>query len=135
MTCLEASEVSRFVPQTRFFTGLAGWLALAQSLPSRPKSWLDGDVRLPAGRALTLQARQAGVLRIMQGRVWITFSHADQDLRVRAGDHFCSAGERLPLSAGDTVVMEPWGKKERRDAPARFLWEPATMVRVLAQTR
>lgn len=130
MTCLEASQVashvSRFAPQRRFFTSLAGWPSLAQSALKRLSGRLDGDGLLPPGRALTLQVRQAGVLRIMQGRVWITFSHADQDLRIQAGDHFCSAGDSLRLSAGNAVVMESWG--EGRDLPARFCWAPAALV-------
>lgn len=122
MTCLEASDVSRFAPPTRFSPGLSGWFARKLSLLDKPKSRLDAARRLPAGHALTLRARQAGVLRIVQGRVWITFSHADQDLRVRAGDHFFSAGQSLPLSAGDAVVMEPWGAGGEGDATARFCW-------------
>lgn len=95
------------------------------SLNRRPAS----DCTLQAGQAFTLQARQAGVLRIVQGRVWMTFSHADRDLRVPAGDHFLGHGESLRLPAGQAVVMEPWG--EGGEALASFSWEPATATRAM----
>ena len=97
----------------------------ASSLNSRPAS----DCTLQAGQALTLQARQTGVLRILQGRVWITFSHADRDHRVPAGDHFLGHGESLQLSAGQAVVMESWG--EGGETLAHFSWEPATATRAM----
>ena len=103
----------------------AGFSSQVSSLNSRPAS----DCTLQAGQALTLQARQAGVLHIMQGRVWITFSHADRDHRVPAGDHFLGAGESLRLSAGQAVVMEPWG--EGGETLAYFSWEPATATRAM----
>jgi hypothetical protein len=63
---------------------------------------------LPAGQAITVQAREPGVLHVGQGRLWLTFSHAGCDHRVPAGDYFLGFGESLRLSAGQTVVMEPW---------------------------
>ena len=118
------------VAKSRFFAGQAGWPALAQSALLPLKSWA-GESLLPAGRALTVRARQAGVLRITQGRVWITFSHADKDLRVPAGDYFCSAGESLALAAGQAVVMESWSAGEGGGAAA-FSWEPAAFARPVA---
>ncbi len=87
---------------------------------------LPGCWKLGAGRVLTLHARQAGVLRIAHGRAWVTFNKAD-DLRVRAGDHFLSRGESLPLSAGDAVVMESFGVGHA--SSAYFNWEPAAATR------
>ena len=79
---------------------------------------------LPAGRALTVRARRAGVLCIVQGRVWLTFSHAERSLKVRAGDHFLGAGQSLALARGDAVVLEPWcpGQGSGEQAPASFEW-------------
>ena len=83
---------------------------------------LPGCWKLGADRALTLHARQAGVLRIAHGRVWVTFNNAGRDLRVRAGDHFLSRGESLTLSPGETVVMESFGMGHA--SSAYFNWEP-----------
>ena len=66
---------------------------------------LAGFWKLGAGRALTLRASQAGVLRIAHGRVWATFDSASQDIQVRAGDHFLGRGESLALRAGESLVI------------------------------
>lgn len=84
---------------------------------------LSGCWKLAAGRALTVHASQAGVLRIAHGRVWVTFNNAGQDLRVRAGDHFLSRGESLSLSSGEAVLMESYGVGHA--SSAYFSWEPA----------
>ena len=120
MTCLQASQVSRLAPPRTLFSSLAGW-ALSARNPLKRR--LAGDCLLPAGQALTVRVRRAGVLRIVQGRVWVTFSHARHDLRVPAGDYFCSAGESLPLAAGNAVVIEPWAVGG--ESAACWRWEPA----------
>ncbi len=79
--------------------------------------------RLGAGRAATLRVREPGVLRIKRGRVWATFENAQQDVRVRAGDHFLARGESLDLLPGQTVVIESLGSKP--SAAALFSWDPA----------
>ena len=84
---------------------------------------------LPAGQALTLRARQAGQLRVVRGRLWLTFSDAARDRRVRAGDHFLLPGQSLALAVGDTVVLEPWAVGQR--APARWRWEPAPVASLM----
>ncbi len=90
---------------------------------------LAGCWKLGAGRALTVHASQAGVLRIAHGRVWVTFNNAGNDLRVRAGDHFLSRGDSLLLSAGAAVVMESYGVGHA--ASAYFSWEPAAAAGAL----
>ena len=100
---------------------------------------------LPAGQAMTVQAREPGVLRVGQGLLWVTFSHAERDLRVPAGDHFLGFGETLRLSAGQTVVMESWpegaedaeGAKFEKGAetPACVSWEADTPRRALSGLR
>lgn len=90
---------------------------------------LPGCWKLGAGRALTLHARQAGVLRIAHGRVWVTFNNAD-DLRVRAGDYFLSRGESLSLLPGESLVMESFSIGYTPSA--YFSWEPAQAARTEA---
>jgi Protein of unknown function (DUF2917) len=87
-----------------------------------------GYLRLVPGRAVTLQASQPGVLRIAQGRVWVTFSNAAQDGRVRAGDYFVDRGQSLPLLAGHKVVLEAFDANNQ--ASAFFTWEPVAPPRV-----
>jgi len=85
---------------------------------------LAGFWKLGAGRALTLRASQAGVLRIAHGRVWATFDSASQDIQVRAGDHFLGRGESLSLRAGESLVMESFSAGHA--ASVYFSWEPAS---------
>jgi len=91
---------------------------------------------LPAGQAVTVQARESGVLRVGQGRLWVTFSHADRDHRVPAGDHFLEFGETLRLSAGQTVVMESWTEAapcaKGAATPARVSWQADAPLNLLA---
>lgn len=84
---------------------------------------LAGVWKLGAGRALRVHAGQSGVLRIAHGRVWATFDDAGNDDRSRAGDHFLSRGESLPLQPGQTLVMESFGVGHA--SSAYFSWEPA----------
>ncbi|NMM11651.1 MAG: DUF2917 domain-containing protein [Polaromonas sp.] len=77
---------------------------------------------LGPGLASTMKTHRAGVLRVSQGRLWLTFTHARHDLGVRAGDYFLNCGESLALGAGEVVVMESYGL---RHAPAVALaWAP-----------
>lgn len=72
-------------------------------------SGTDRSLRL-AG-ALALQARTGGWLQVQCGQVWIT----------RSGDgldHVLSAGQRLRLSRGERVVVEPW----QAGQAARLAW-------------
>ena len=92
---------------------------------------LAGFWKLGAGRALTLHAAQAGVLRIAHGRVWATFDSASQDAQVRAGDHFLSRGESLTLKAGESLVMESFSLGHA--ASAYFSWEPSAACAPVTQ--
>ncbi|MET0310843.1 MAG: DUF2917 domain-containing protein [Burkholderiaceae bacterium] len=88
---------------------------------SRPASQaLPGTWKLGAGRAVTLQPREGGLVRIAHGRVWVTFDGPHDSLR---GDLFLCAGEGLAVEAGQRAVMESFGSAH--DAPAYFTWEPA----------
>jgi hypothetical protein len=86
----------------------------SQTAPALPGTW-----KLGAGRAVTLQPREDGFVRIAHGRVWATFDgpHANNQ-----GDHFLCAGELLAVRAGQRAVIESYGTAS--DAPAYFAWEP-----------
>ena len=87
-----------------------------------PRTAFSG--KLDTGKALTLRAKQRSVLRITQGRVWATLSHADADSRVLAGDHFLSQGQRLTLLPGQELVMESFeSSASSHPATAYFSWE------------
>lgn len=86
----------------------------------------SGYLKLAAGRAVTVKAGQAGVLRMAQGRVWVTFCDAAHDSKVRAGDYFVDRGEGLPLLPGQSVVMEAFDGGNQ--ASAFFTWEPLAPV-------
>ena len=120
MPCLQASLISQpFLPKPFPFS-LAGDACAAPSALTVHYMVSACAGVLPARQAFTLQARQAGVLRIVQGRVWITFSDAASNPGAMGGDHFCSAGEGVPLAAGAVVVMEAWDATE--GALTRFSW-------------
>jgi hypothetical protein len=91
---------------------------------------------LPAGQAMTVQARESGVLRMAGGRLWVTFSPAASDERAPAGDHFLGFGESLRLSAGQTVVMEPLPEAAPGAAmSACFSWQADAPRHFLASLR
>lgn len=85
-----------------------------------PLAALTGSWKLPAGRALSLRPAAAGELLIARGRAWVTCSgpHAPGE-----GDLFLEAGDRLPVAAGDQLVIEPWGRATQ-DA-LWFSWVPS----------
>ena len=88
---------------------------------------------VPAGQAMTVRVHESGVLRIQQGRLWLTFSPAngngngDNDCCPPAGGYFLECGDGLPLAAGQIVVIEMWAKaapsEQSAAAPARVSWE------------
>jgi hypothetical protein len=98
-----------------------------------PAPTLSGYCKLEAGRALTLHARQAGVLRITRGRVWLTFDITEKNAGARTGDHFLSRGESLQLAAGEAVVMESYGLGHVPSA--YYSWEEAAASHPVALSR
>jgi len=70
-----------------------------------PPAVRRGAWQLAAGQATSLRARRPSVLRVRQGRLWITrdatAAHASEDLVL-------GPGEALPVAAGQRIVMEPW---------------------------
>lgn len=91
-----------------------------QAFPGTDK--VAGCWKLAEGRALTLRARSAGVLRIAHGAVWITFDNAQRDDGVRGGDHFLGAGDVLHLLPGQKLVMESWTAEVH--SSSYFSWDP-----------
>ena len=78
------------------------------SLPNQaavPPAVRRGAWQLAAGQAMSLTARGASVLRVRQGRIWIT---CDATARHGSEDLVLAPGETLAVSAGQRVVMEPW---------------------------
>jgi len=111
----------------RYFTSLLN--SVLQSFNSCAMGHDLSDCRrhdsIPAGQALSLRVRRAGVLRSTSARLWLTFSSAADDASVRGGDHSLEPGEGLALAAGQAVVLEPWSAGEA----ASFAWEPAAGLR------
>ena len=71
-------------------------------------SALPGTWKLAAGRAITLQPREAGILRVAHGQLWATFDGPHRGPLNDLGDHVIGAGEQLRLRAGQRLVVEAW---------------------------
>lgn len=84
-----------------------------------PASALPGTWKLAAGRAITLQPRVAGVLRVAHGQMWATYDGPHAGPLNDLGDRVIGAGEELPLGPGQRLVIEAWD----RSSPAYFSWE------------
>ena len=100
---------------------------------------------------MTVRVHESGVLRIQQGRLWLTFSPAngnvngngngngDNDRCPPAGGYFLECGDGLPLAAGQIVVIEMWAKaapsEQSAAAPARVSWEADAPRRSLVGLR
>ncbi len=83
--------------------------------PALPGTW-----KLAAGRAITLEPREAGVLRVAHGRLWATYDGPHRGALNDQGDRIVGVGERLSLRAGQRLVVEAWSDR----APAYFSWDP-----------
>ena len=81
---------------------------------------LGGAWKLAGGRAMTLQPREAGVLRVARGGLWATGPGPHPGPLNDQGDRFLQAGEQLQLRRGQRVVIEAWN----RLGPAYFTWDP-----------
>ena len=79
------------------------------SLPVRPATvpaaTRRGAWQIDAGQAISLKASSNSIMRIRQGRVWVTLdanrAHASEDIVL-------APGESLRVAAGERIVMEPW---------------------------
>jgi len=87
---------------------------------------LPGFWKLAPERAVTLNPTEAGVLRIVQGRVWATLSGPHHGPAHDWGDLVLRSGQQLRLIPGQRVVVEPFG--DAVNEPAYFSWEPSTAL-------
>src|SRR6478609_1398259 len=79
-----------------------------------------GAWKLAKGKAMTLQPREPGLLRVARGGLWATADGPHRGALNNLGDRFLQAGEQLQLRRGQRLVIEPWD----RLGPAYFTWDP-----------
>ncbi|HXD42698.1 MAG TPA: DUF2917 domain-containing protein [Ramlibacter sp.] len=96
------------------------------AIPALPGTW-----KLPAGRAITFQPREAGVLRVARGRLWATFDGPHAGPPNDLGDHVVGAGAQLRLLPGQRVVVEAWDSQ----AATWFSWDPLPAAARIAPPR
>lgn len=101
---------------------------LSQTQQSLSAVALPGTWKLAAGRAITFQPREAGILRVAHGQMWATFDGPHGGSLNDLGDHVLGAGGELRVRAGQRLVVEAWDGQ----APAYFSWDPLP-VRVRAR--
>jgi hypothetical protein len=94
--------------------------------PALPGTW-----KLAAGRAITLEPRDAGVLKVAHGRLWVTFEGPHHGRLNESGDHIMAVGEQMRLQPGQRVVLEPWNDH----CPAYFSWDPVRVAQTARRTR
>lgn len=61
---------------------------------------------LAAGQVLSLRPRDAGVLRIREGRAWVTLGERPSGHGPDAGDYFLLVGDQLAVASGRHLVLE-----------------------------
>lgn len=83
---------------------------------------VPGFWKLTPGRALSLQPRQPGMLRVAQGQVWVTLDAEHQGAGNELGDYFLQAGQQLAVGPGQHLVLEPLERADQQEA--FFEWEP-----------
>ncbi len=93
----------------------------SHSLDTVPGFW-----KLAPGRALSLQPRQSGWLRVAQGQVWVTRDALHQGAGNELGDYFLHAGEKMAVSPGQHLVLEPFARGQRQ--AVFFEWTPSLDV-------
>jgi hypothetical protein len=84
--------------------------------PALPGTW-----KLAAGRAVTLEPREPGVLKVAHGQLWVTLEGPHAGRLNESGDHFLGVGDHMRLQPGQRAVVEPWVGQ----CPAYFSWDPA----------
>jgi hypothetical protein len=93
---------------------------LSQTQQSSSSLALPGTWKLAAGRAITFQPREAGILRVAHGQMWATFDGPHGGPLNDLGDHVIGTGGELRVRAGQRLVVEAWDAK----TPAYFSWDP-----------
>lgn len=82
-----------------------------------PPAVRRGAWQLAAGQAMSLRAQSDSVLKIRQGRVWVT---RDASAQWGSEDLVLGPGESLRLAKGQRLVMEPWDS-----FGATYTWDAA----------
>lgn len=94
--------------------------------PALPGTW-----KLAAGRAITLEPREAGVLKVAHGQLWVTLEGPHAGRLNDSGDHFLAVGEQMRLKPGQRAVVE----SASQDCPAYFSWDPVPAAANAAPVR
>ena len=94
--------------------------SIAHLLQASPAAALPGTWKLACGRAITLSPVNDGILRIAHGRVWATVDGPHGPAPGDSGDHVLEVGGSMWVRAGQSVVIETWG----RVGSAYFSWDP-----------
>jgi hypothetical protein len=89
-------------------------------LPLAAAPALPGTWKLAKGRAITLQPRTNGILRIAHGRVWATVDGPHGGTPTDSGDHILEVGRSMWVRPGQKVVIEAWNGK----GASYFSWDP-----------
>jgi hypothetical protein len=90
----------------------------ASLLPLADAPALPGTWKLAKGRAITLEPRTNGILRIAHGRVWATVDGPHGGTPTDSGDHILEVGRSMWVRPGQRVVIEAW------NASSYFTWDP-----------
>ena len=90
-------------------------LLSAAATPALPGTW-----KLAKGRAITLQPRTNGILRIAHGRVWATVDGPHGATPTDSGDHILEVGRSMWVRPGQRVVIEAWNA----GGSSYFSWDP-----------
>ena len=95
---------------------LASLSISARATVAVPPAVRRGAWQIAPGEAMSLKARAASVLRVKQGRVWIT---PDATLANPSEDLVLAPGESMAVAAGQRIVMEAWD-----GYGATYTWDP-----------
>ena len=88
---------------------------------SVPPAVRRGAWQIAAGEAMSLKASDASILRVRQGRIWVT---RDACAQWGSEDLVLAPGETLAVAAGQRIVMEPWDAQG-----ATYSWDAASDAR------
>lgn len=100
----------------------------ALQLPASPTGFgLPGCWTLARDRAVTLDPREGGFLRVAHGAVWATLDGPHQGPANDLGDVVLRSGARIHLAPGQHVVLESFPAAANEDAC--FSWKPDSELR------
>jgi hypothetical protein len=92
---------------------------------------MAGAWRLHPGHAIGLHPKEASLLRIHRGHVWVTLGTPGALSPQDSGDRFLQAGESLVVPVGARLVMEPLMTHGTTE-PVCFDWSDARAPAVTA---